>query len=101
MSYFLSFGNVSGQNLRITVNGEIYGTYSLLEDRTVDIRRGGHENTVRIAGGAVSMTGSDCHGQDCVHQHSISLSGETIVCLPNRVILEITGGDKAYDAISE
>ena len=46
------------------------------------------------------MTFSDCKGQDCVKQHSISETGETIICLPNKIILEITGGENKYDAVA-
>ena len=101
MSWFLSFHDSAGDELKITVSGKLYGTYSLYEDQTIHIVQGSNENHVVIKNGSAHMTGASCSGQDCVHQHPISKSGESIVCLPNRVILEITGGEKAYDAISQ
>ena len=47
------------------------------------------------------MSFSDCHGQDCVHQGDIWLSGESIICLPNKVVLEISGDDSRYDVLSQ
>ena len=101
LSWFFSFHDTSGEELKITAEGKLFGTYSLYEDQSIDIVNGSHQNHVVIKDGSVRMSGASCSGQDCVHQHSISKSGETIVCLPNRVVLEITGGEKAYDAISQ
>lgn len=101
MSYILSFGQESGRELTVSCAGEKFGTYSLLEDREIVIDRNDHINKVTIKNGIVSMSFSDCHGQDCVHQGEISLSGETIICLPNKVVLEITGGEEAYDSLSK
>ena len=50
--------------------------------------------TLHIAaeGGAVSVTDSDCPTQDCVRTGTISRSGQSIVCLPARIIIQLTGG---------
>lgn len=100
-SYMLSFGQSAGQELVITAEGERFGSYSLLENQEVQVRRNGHTNKIIIENGEVSMIFSDCPGQDCVHQRAISQTGETIVCLPNKVILEIAGKEKEYDAIAK
>lgn len=76
----------NGSVLRITVDGQVYGEYSLEEDRTVRI---GGTNTCVIADGVVSMTEADCPDLICVHTKSIDARGGTIVCMPNRVVLEI------------
>lgn len=100
MSYVLSFGQSSGDTLSIRVDGKLFGTYSLLEDREIDIQRDAYINKVTIKNGTVSMNFSNCHGQDCVQQHAISRTGETIVCLPHKVFLEISGRTSEYDTIS-
>ena len=38
------------------------------------------------------MTFSDCRNQICVESGAISQTKDTIVCLPNKVVIEITGG---------
>ena len=101
LSWVLSFHDSAGDELKITADGKVFGTYSLFEDQTIHIVNGSKENHVVIKDGSVHMSGASCSGQDCVRQHAISRSGETIVCLPNRVILEISGGEKAYDTISQ
>lgn len=82
------FGNSKEQKLRITVSGEEYGTYSLEEDQVIKV---GDTNVCEIKDKKVSMISADCPDQLCIHQRTIQLQGETIVCLPNKVVLEITG----------
>jgi hypothetical protein len=100
-SYIFSFGQSDGSLVEITCDGELFGSYSLTEDREITVERNNHTNKVTIKDGTVSMKFSDCSGQDCVQQGNISKSGETIVCLPNKVIVEITGSDREYDTISQ
>lgn len=100
LSYAFSTGKTAGDELLITVDGEKFGSYPLLEDREITVKQESHINKVTIKGGTVSMTFSDCKGQDCVRQHDISETGETIICLPNKIVLEITGGESKYDAVA-
>lgn len=100
ISYAFSTGKTAGDELLITADGRKFGSYSLLEDRNITVKQEGHINKVTIKDGVVSMTFSDCKGQDCVKQHSISETGETIICLPNKIVLEITGGENKYDAVA-
>lgn len=82
------FGNSKEQKLRITVSGEEYGTYSLEEDQVIKV---GDTNVCEIKDKKVSMISAECPDQLCIHQRTIQLQGETIVCLPNKVVLEIMG----------
>ena len=82
------FGNSKEQKLRNTVSGEEYGSYSLEEDQVIKV---GDTNVCEIKDKKVSMISADCPDQLCIHQRTIQLQGETIVCLPNKVVLEITG----------
>ena len=42
----------------------------------------------------------NCPDQLCVHQQAISKESQTIVCLPNKVVAEVTGNTKKdYDAV--
>ena len=42
-----------------------------------------------ISDGKADMESADCPNQICVHHSAISHIGETIVCLPNRVVIEV------------
>lgn len=71
----------------IKVNGKIEGTYPLNEDQEIKINDG--SNILRIRNGKAKMIEADCPDQLCVHQKAVSASGESIICLPNRVIVEV------------
>ncbi|MGN0252169.1 MAG: NusG domain II-containing protein [Oliverpabstia sp.] len=72
--------------LRITVNGDVYGIYALKEDQEIRI---GDTNLCQIKDGKVRMISAQCSDQICVRTAEISRDGSTIVCLPNRVVLEV------------
>ena len=101
MTWYFTTGGSDPLELKVTVNGQVYGTYDLNSNRKITIKQKGHINKITIHNNNVSMSFSDCHGQDCVRSHSISQTCEQIVCLPNKVILEIEGGEAAYDSISK
>jgi hypothetical protein len=91
--------------VRIIAQGELAGIYPLDSDNEIEIERDGHRNVVVIKDNTVHMDYSDCKNQVCVNTGKISKPGETIVCLPNYVIVEIVsseeGGedDEAIDAV--
>ena len=59
------------------------------------------ENLVVVSGGKADVIEADCPDKLCVKQGKISKNGETIVCLPHKLVVEIEGGEDAgYDAIS-
>ena len=101
VSYAFSAGDSAGETVHILVDGDEYGYYSLLEDRTITIAENDHINKITIKNGTVSMTFSDCTNQDCVLHSPIHRTGETIVCLPHKLVVEITGDDYEFDAISK
>ena len=90
-----------GDTVRVTVNGKLFGTYRISEDREVAVKKNGNTNIVVIKGGRVWMESASCKNQICVHTGKISQSGQSIVCLPNRVSVTIEGkGGGQYDAVS-
>lgn len=102
MLIFLFIGGERGENVVISVDSETYGTYPLIENREIRIDRNGHENVVTIEDGTVYMKSADCKNQNCVEQGTISQTNESIVCLPNRVVVRIEGGNSdEYDVIAK
>ena len=95
---YLNFGNKSAGLVKITVNGELFGTYSLQKEKEIKINDTNH---LIIKDGQADMIEADCPDQICVDHKSISKKKETIVCLPNKVIIEIVGGeDVEMDAVA-
>ena len=73
-------------------DGEVYGTYSLAKDQTIEIQDG---NRLRIQNGQAKMEWADCPDQLCVHQKAISRTGESIICLPNQVVVSVQGSKES------
>ena len=90
--------------LKIRISGELYGTYDLNKNQSIQIQNQYGSNTLSIQSGTVSMTESDCRNQICVQTVPIEAPGQMIVCLPHELIAEITASSDSvapsYDAIS-
>lgn len=48
-------------------------------------------NTLKLSKSGVSMEVSDCPDQICVHHRPVSRGGESIICLPHKLVVEIRG----------
>lgn len=79
----------AGTYVEIRVDGEKTAAYPLSADRRETLQTASGENTILIQDGAASMTAADCPDRVCVSMRRISRSGETIVCLPHKLVLEI------------
>ncbi len=95
LSVFLifKFTRSKGAYAEVTVDGEAVARYSLKEDGEFVLNGG--TNVLVIKDGAAYMKSATCPDKTCItrHERGISLDGETITCLPNRVRIEIVGGE--------
>ena len=62
------------------------GDYAIVNDN-------GDFNTINITQGVVRMKEANCPDKLCIHQGKISKNGETIVCRPHGLIVEIKSDD--------
>lgn len=109
-------GNDAGSDARVVIKsgGSVYASYPLSEKNTLVVpapQEAGSDapgsehpesyNIVIIESGSVSVSEASCKNQVCVRHGSISHPGESIVCLPNRLIVSIEGGEGGgYDSIT-
>lgn len=85
----MTVGRRTGESVIITVNGNTT-KYSLSENQTLQLKSdNGGFNTVIICDHEVYMEEASCPDQICVHHKAISKNGESILCLPNEVYIEI------------
>ena len=93
----------TGESVRITIDGTVYGTYSLDEDREIPVKRDGSViNVVRIEDGSVRMEQATCPDALCIRQGAISRERQTIVCLPHKLVVEVYGThEQEYDTVSQ
>lgn len=101
MGIFL-FTREEGSVCTISKNGEIIDTLPLGRDTVYDIEKDGELNRIIIKNGKIYMETASCPDKLCINMGEIHLAGESIVCLPNRVIVSVrdTNGDSGYDVIS-
>lgn len=82
----------------VTENGAETARYPLNVDRTVTIGTEAY-NILRISGGEVSVIEANCGDHTCVRTGAIFREGETIVCLPHRLVVSVEGGEASgFDA---
>ena len=76
----------------VTVDNEIIGEYSLSDDGEYSLNGG--TNILVIKDGKACVTYASCPDGLCVNQGKISKTGERIVCLPNKLMVEIKGAEE-------
>lgn len=88
--------------VEVSVDGEVVMTLPLSEDTEVMISGfDGGENLLVISDGKAEIESASCPDGVCVRHYAISRDGESIICLPNRVVVTIRGGEKGeVDAIA-
>ena len=87
--YFL---RAPGDTVTVTVDKKLYGTYSLDTDTTVEIRTADNEtayNRLVIRDGKAYVEEANCPDGICAAHKPISREGESIVCLPHRVVITV------------
>lgn len=80
-----------GEQVEITANGDTQ-VYVLSKDQIIpiDSDQAGY-NEVVIENGKVYMKEANCRDQICVRHKAISKNGESIICLPHSVYIEVVG----------
>ena len=93
---------VSDGKVEVAVDGEVVMTLPLSEDTEVTISGfDSGENLLVISDGKAEIESASCPDGVCVRHYAISRDGESIICLPNRVVVTIRGGEKGeVDAIA-
>ncbi len=93
---FFFWGQPVGNQVVISVSGKEYGVYSLQEDQIIPLEDIGD---VVIESGRVFVRNSSCPDHLCEQMGKISTAGNSIVCLPNRLLIQITG-EGGVDAVT-
>ena len=89
-----------GSTVIVEQNGQETARYALSEDRTVRIEGEGGYNLLVIEGGEVYLSEADCPTQLCMKTGKIRYAGQSIVCLPHKLAVRITGGASGLDGVT-
>ena len=94
MSSLIFFNRQDGRQVVVRVDGQIVAQLPLAQDARYPIESEGIvTNVLAIHDGAVRMAEADCPDHLCVHRGAIRYVGDSIICLPNKVVAEISGTD--------
>ena len=77
-----------GSTVCVRVDGQEVARYPLWQDRRETLSYGG-DNVLVIEGGCARIESADCPDKVCVHTHPISEVGQTVVCLPRKLVIVI------------
>lgn len=76
----------------VYLDGKEQGRYPLSEDTTVEIRQESSYNILQIRDGKADITEASCPDKVCVNHRPVNGQGESLVCLPNKMVVEIENG---------
>lgn len=89
----------NAQSVEISLKGNLIGTYSIHEDRDININATLGQMTIHIMDKSVWVSKSLCPDLLEVKQGKISRSGQSLICIPNEVVISIVGR-KAVKSVS-
>lgn len=93
-------GDEPAEFVQLSVPGAPDERLALSVDQVREVRGRIGTSRLELRDGRVRFTDSPCVGRYCVHAGWLSRSGQVAACLPNGVVIEVTGGEREYDAVS-
>ena len=94
---FLLLRNVDGNRVNVYCDGELIYSGALSQDHMIDIEG---KCRVVIESGYVYVVDSTCSNGLCEQCGKINKVYQRIICVPNRVLIEISGEGRDVDAIT-
>lgn len=82
-----------GDILVVEQDGKVIERLPLEEDNTYIARYGGHYNKIVIKDRKAMIVEADCLDQICTHMRPIDKEGESIICLPHKLFLQVESGE--------
>ncbi|MGP6147452.1 NusG domain II-containing protein [Jeotgalibaca sp. A122] len=77
----------------VEVDGDVVHVFDLVDDGETETYHykdeHGHENVLVRTGMSVKMTEATCSDQVCVRMAAIDQVGDTILCLPHKMLVEV------------
>ena len=92
LALFLWLTRQAGGTVTVQVDGEILFELPLSEDAELVLGEGARTNTLVIEGGKARVIEASCPDRICVGQGAVQYAGESIVCLPHKLVITVQGG---------
>ncbi len=78
-----------GAKAVVTIDGTVKEELKLVKDAEVKIVTAEGYNIIKVQDGKAYVAEADCRDHICVRHQPISVEGETIVCLPHKLVVEV------------
>jgi len=93
----------NGKHVVVEVEGRPVLELSFDKDVTETVTGPLGETVIVIENGTVRIQDSPCPNHYCVRMGKLRHSGEIAVCVPNRVVVTISGGDEtgSFDSVTQ
>lgn len=101
MLFFVIMGKQrqKGDKVLIYVNGTLVQEVSLEVEAEIVIHGNPGDNVLVIRDGKAYMKEASCENHVCIQQGEVSRNGETIICMPNQIIVEVSAEKQEIDAV--
>ena len=96
VAVFFIGNNSTGDTVEINADGKEFGIFSLYQDRDITVKTENGDITVCIDKGKAFVKYAACKDKECVNSGYISSKGQTIICLPLKVMIKIGGSKYEY-----
>lgn len=94
-SFILIKNNLKpGNEAEVYVDGSLVQTIDMARDDIYLFDTSYGTNTVVVEGGEIRVSEADCPDKICVNMGGVSRSGETITCLPHKLVIEVHNDKK-------
>ena len=92
--FFFATGS-KGAQAELRISGKVIKTFNLNKNQTWTYRdKDGDYNKIQVKNGEIAVVEANCKDQIDVQRGYISKTGETIVCLPHNLVIEVMSGQK-------
>ena len=92
IALFIILTAQDGSYAEILIDGKVSARYPLDHELVRTIHTENGDNTIVIKDGGVFMKDADCPDKICINMGTIRKKGQTIICLPHKLVVEITDG---------
>lgn len=97
-SQIISNHKYANKYVEISLKGKLYQKVLIKNNsfkKTIEVKSDLGKNVIQIENGGARMLEADCHDKICIKEGFKNKVGQTIVCLPNKVVVEIKGENGA------
>ena len=86
---FMKMNSGNGRKVKVIADGKVVHEMSVAVDEEYIVIQDDKTNTVIVENGKVRVEDASCPDKICEKHIPISMNGETIICLPNKVVVEV------------